>query len=666
MITDAIGPPGVYYEPAAATFSLTGVRMDVCAFAGVAVRGPARVPVAHDEYSRGLSLVDRLRPRRRSVAVPVESFQDYRRLFGGFEGPGLLPYAVQAFFEQGGVRAYIVRIVHDYGRGAAANFEAVAHGILPGIQRAAGGSVELLARSEGRWGNGLRARIEYSTRPVMFDALRSSATELAFPPAAGVPAGTTLRLETAPGVRHLTIVGSGALVPRLDSPRREWRVTLAPAVPAVPTSAEVVEATLVIEDGAGNREVHANLALSAIHARFLGRVLCEESALVWPADAWAESDLMPPDVRLTALPAPDGQFSDGADRFEAIVPEDFFDSAWRPEAGEAGDGVCAIANVSDVAMLCAPDLYSPQALVPVEPIEDPASLAGPRFSRCVSVPPRRQATAAGTLTGLRRDPLMPEELKDIVARQAQLVEFAERLRRITVLLDVPPGLQLPQIIRWRRALSSAYAAAYHPWLGVAPADDDRDTLVRTPPSAAAAGIVAARERAFGVPFGPANTIARGVVMLDRELRRDEHTALFEAGINVYAREPGGFALTSARTLSDAPEWRQLSVRRLVTQLALTLERQMQWVVFENHTPALRRELRRAIRALLRGLFLRNAFAGQTEEEAYFVRCDEALNDARTIDAGQLIAEVGVAPAEPLEFLVVRLVRDLDGRLTVEG
>jgi phage tail sheath protein FI len=36
-----------------------------------------------------------------------------------------------------------------------------------------------------------------------------------------------------------------------------------------------------------------------------------------------------------------------------------------------------------------------------------------------------------------------------------------------------------------------------------------------------------------------------------------------------------------------------------------------------------------------------------------------------MDAGQLIVEIGVAPAEPLEFIVLRLARDGDGTLTLE-
>lgn len=48
-----------------------------------------------------------------------------------------------------------------------------------------------------------------------------------------------------------------------------------------------------------------------------------------------------------------------------------------------------------------------------------------------------------------------------------------------------------------------------------------------------------------------------------------------------------------------------------------------------------------------------------------MRCDEALNPRAIVGAGRLITHVGVAPAEPVEFIVLRLLRDGDGTLTLE-
>jgi phage tail sheath protein FI len=124
-------------------------------------------------------------------------------------------------------------------------------------------------------------------------------------------------------------------------------------------------------------------------------------------------------------------------------------------------------------------------------------------------------------------------------------------------------------------------------------------------------------------------------------------------------------LSAARTLSRDPQWRQLSVRRLVTMLKRVLERRLQWMVFESNTPQLRREVAHTLRAYLRELYRAGAFRGATEAEAFFVRCDDRLNPAAVIDQGRLVCEIGVAPAEPLEYLVLRIHRDGDGVLSVE-
>ena len=70
--------------------------------------------------------------------------------------------------------------------------------------------------------------------------------------------------------------------------------------------------------------------------------------------------------------------------------------------------------------------------------------------------------------------------------------------------------------------------------------------------------------------------------------------------------------------------------------------------------------------LLRDLYRDGAFAGASEEESFFVHCDDSLNPPWSQEQGRLVAEVGVAPASPLEFLVLRLARDASGALGVEG
>jgi phage tail sheath protein FI len=272
---------------------------------------------------------------------------------------------------------------------------------------------------------------------------------------------------------------------------------------------------------------------------------------------------------------------------------------------------------------------------------------------------------AGDLSGLRLDPRLPTDLSTIVALQLQLVEFSDLLQSFVALIDVPPGLSQRQILAWRTAFSSSYAAAYHPWLLTAPADDPRNVLVSVPPSAAAAGIIAQSEVTYGVPHGPANVLVADAVDVADVVSPARQDALHPLGINVYLRDRDGIRLTAARTLSSDPDYRQLSVRRLMTLLRRTLLQKMQWVVFEPNATALRNEVRQMLRRYLRQLYAAGAFVGDTESEAFFVRCDESNNPPQFVEAGQLLVEVGVAPARPTEFILVRLWANADGSLVTQ-
>lgn len=665
-----LGAPGVYLDPRRAAPALGGVRMDVCAFVGVAPRGPAREPAPSEgRLPEGPTLH---LPRRRSLAVAVESFDEYRRLYGGFEGPGRLPFAVASFFEQGGRRAYVVRVVHDYGD-PVADAAGAARGRVPGAT-ATTGSFELVARSEGSWGNRLRAALGYSLRPLDFTTAAPSS--LTLDPRDGTAEGALLRLTLPGGARVLRFVAQVVRERRLDGPGSSLRALFTPAVAAPPERAEVVDGVLVVDDGVGRRERFAAVGLSAAHPRWLATVLCHRSQLVFPADSWLTADLLPnPGTPLVepVLAPPSGarpdppQFEGGEDRFGDLVPDDFFDPAWVEGDGEPGAGVHALVHLPDLASVAVPDLYVPRALAPVEAVLDPLSLAGPEFRRCVTQPPRapEQESAPGELAGLALDPRDPADLATITALHERLVELAERRRDFLALLDVPPFLEPRGIERWRARLRSSYAAAYHPWLWVTRPDDPRDDRVLLNPSAVAAGMIARQELAFGIPHGPANLVAAQVLDVAERVPPAIHDALHPAGVNVFLVERDGVVLTAGRTLATDPRYRQLTVRRLMLMLRRTLQREMQWAVFEPNGPALQAEVRNLLRAFLRRLYRAGAFRGAREEEGFFVRCDAELNPRRVLDAGRLVAEVGVAPTEPLEFLVLTLTHAGDGTLTVE-
>ena len=297
------------------------------------------------------------------------------------------------------------------------------------------------------------------------------------------------------------------------------------------------------------------------------------------------------------------------------------------------------------------------------------SSAGAEFAACLDVTTTSSASRVppSALSGLIVDPRTQAGLAAIIGLQQRVLEFCESTQALIALFDVPPGLSQARIEQWRAQFDSGWAAAYHPWLVPArrtadaadPAQARRDQL---PPSAVAAGIIARREFERGIQFGPANEIARQIIHVAEAQPEGRADALHPQGINCFVRGPDGIALVAARTLSRERDWRQLSVRRLILMLRRTLLAEMQWAVFEPNGPALWRDLQHAIESLLRGLFRAGAFVGRSESESFFVRVH---TDTPRLDRGELLVDIGVAPAEPLEFILVRLRRDGDGTLNLE-
>jgi len=118
----------------------------------------------------------------------------------------------------------------------------------------------------------------------------------------------------------------------------------------------------------------------------------------------------------------------------------------------------------------------------------------------------------------------------------------------------------------------------------------------------------------------------------------------------------GLRIFGARTLSSNPDWRFVSVRRLVLMLEKAIRVATQWAVFEPNDRATRLKLHLALTSLLLEVWRRGALAGRTAAEAFYVECGPTQNPEGVRARGQMVAEVGVAPARPSEFVVIRVGR----------
>lgn len=241
------------------------------------------------------------------------------------------------------------------------------------------------------------------------------------------------------------------------------------------------------------------------------------------------------------------------------------------------------------------------------------------------------------------------------AVQLALINHCELMGDRMAILDPPPGLNPHQVKEWRDHASydSKYATLYWPWIRVM--DPLAGQLVNIPPSGCMAGVWGRSDDTRGVHKAPANEVVRGAVSLAFQVTKAEHGLLNPLGVNCLVSMTGrGNRVFGARTLSSDQDWRYLNVRRLFNYLEESILQGTQWVVFEPNDHMLWARIRRTVSDFLVNEWRKGALFGATPDEAFYVKCDDETNTRESIDAGQVICQIGVAPVKPAEFVVFRL------------
>lgn len=252
---------------------------------------------------------------------------------------------------------------------------------------------------------------------------------------------------------------------------------------------------------------------------------------------------------------------------------------------------------------------------------------------------------------------------ELVATQAELVRRAAGYRCVTV-LDLPPTRA--QASRHAAALRTALtklagpaalrdAAVYHPWVR-APGEPRSQ-----PPSGHVLGLIAHLDEREGVHRAPAGLELAGICDLGDAVDDGAQPGLDELGVNsIRAFRGRGLRVWGAHTLSTDSEWRPLSVRRLILTIGRWLELRLTDFAFEPNDPLVWNRLAREVSGYLDRLHAAGALRGRIPAEAYFIKCDAETNPPEVRDAGQLIAEIGVAPLVPQAFIALRLIQRSGG------
>ncbi|MFC4158632.1 phage tail sheath family protein [Chitinimonas lacunae] len=651
--------PGVSIERTdAASVEPIVLRTDITGFVGLAERGPLDTP------------------------LPVESWRQFQAHFGEPLSSAYLAHALRGFFDNGGRRAWVVRVAaRQFGADGDLAFEAAGGACRAArlIHDTAGRPCwRIAASSPGSWGNGLSIAIRrerpqtQAARQVEPGAVVLASTagfavgELVRLSQPGRPAAYRVLVQLDPGSHTLYWVHPDPL--RRDPGQTSWHGH----DPARPLLVERVAYALALWRNGRFIAQYRDLHPAPQHPRHIGTLLRPPypsplALLRMPpnsdgnqaAPSLIQVEVLGSGPSLPVEPDADGPLwlTGGADGLAALGPDDFIGAPCSPLDGDlvrlrALRGLQALSHIDEISLLAIPDIL-------IRPEQEPVYLAPP-------APPSPSCRPCPPPEPVRRphQPLPPGELPPsfdeaaVLRVQTALIVDCEARGDRFALLSLPyeratdPRQGPRAAIEWRGLLTehqaARQAALYSPWLAIA----GQGGRVRwIPPCGHIAGAIARTDLSRGVMRAPANLPLSGVVDLRIEADAVQHGQLNQAGVNVLraptGREP---LLLGARTVSDEPEWRYVNTVRMVLALKRAFAVALRWAVFEPAALTTRDAVVSTLTAILTLFHERGAFAGATPAESFFVRSE---GDGRD---GRLIALVGIAPVAPAEFIVLRVGR----------
>lgn len=653
--------PGVYVEEIeAGPKPIEGVSTSTTGMVGMTARGPAD----------GLPKL-------------VTSFAEYRRRFGGYlddaalDGYQYLPYAVRGFFENGGKRVYIKRVL-DAGTADTAGTAAAASPPVGGIvtrlaqnATAAATTIRLIS---------LRGVANAST--IDLSQTKNGTTTTESVTVASYLAGTKTVTLTAALANDFEAKYTSVTITSIADPGTPLELEAADpgawgnginvqvfhtsaasaAVQAIVTNV-VANDTVQLSTGSGfyaGAIVEFDLGQSKVYAQ----VTAVNGSSITVATPFGATTDLDPDAGTTTTMARTCEFRlvisyDG-------VTEDYDGLSLNDTTSRYYQTV--INNVSTLVRV-------PSTVVADTTTEDPftqpsaadgltLALAGgldgnaPSDADYVGVdngPGQRTGIAAladiDEVSLVAAPGMVSQTIQNALIAHCELL-----LDRFAVLdPDYASNNALEDIQDQRNLYDTKYAALYFP--NIKAFDPLTGGEIVLPPSGHVLGLYAKTDIERGVHKAPANVVVGSITGLDLTINKGEQDILNPRNINVirdFRASGRGYRVWGARCLTSDSQWKYVPVRRLFIFVEESLDEGLQWVVFEPNAEPLWARVRQSISNFLVRVWRDGALMGTTPEEAYFVRCDRTTMTQDDIDNGRLIILVGIAPVKPAEFVIVRI------------
>lgn len=605
--------PGVYVEEVdTGNKPIEGVSTSTVGFLGIAERGPL-------------------------TPTLLTSFSDYQRNFGSYvkdpDGTDhYLAYGVEGFFQNGGLRCFVQRVVHT---------DTVNPGNSAQPAKGAAGGMSITAAGPGIWGNHIayqisnaglndpslfRLTVLYWTDPPPADLISNPTLTEVFDNLSATTTASTFYESEINGVSNLIAVkqtaggrpannpGAAVLnnagIPILLTLGSEGKSNIYVGATGglAPATALTVGGTLTLTAGAATVTftvapaavpplATVNDLMTAINADAVVGVKAslDGGGHLSVQDPLGRGNLVIAGSLVAAGAANLGAFTAATVK---LSQADFQGNDIDP-ANKTG--LLALGDVDEISLLCCPDEF----------YFGPGNFA-----------------IAGMLQ------VQCETLKDRFA----ILQAPVNAR--------PDQTNLPSV-------NSKYAAYYFPWLVATNPNTGVDLLV--PPGAHVAGIYARSDTLYGVQKDPANEVINGIVQLQLPINNQQQAILNPPGVNCLRYFKGsGNLVWGGRTTSTDPDWKYINVRRIFIFVETSIQRGTQWVVFEINADPTWRKVVRVVEDFLTSLWRDGMLQGATKEEAFFVKCDRTTMTQYDIDNGRLICVIGIAPVKPAEFVIFRI------------
>ena len=586
--------PGVYIEELpSGVHTITAVTTSVTAFVGYTPRGPV-------------------------TPETLTSFADFERTFGGLSPDSVLSYAVQQFFLNGGTVAVVVRLTDNEAKNATVD--------VPD-----GGSATALhvtSKNPDAWSNTLRIATDVNT-PVAKNfnlrvldstgAVLESFTNLSMTPTDPGFVESVIN----PGSQLINVKAEGGEPPDPSGTVSKGFADPLPdlAKEITVTIDETTSGQFLLYDSAKDgtepttmgglavlleRKIRQQgTAFGTVRVTAVGRTL---QVVAGPDDTIHFGLAGASDLGLEGTVHPGAYPLAGGNSGGAPTGNDFI--------GNADDktGLNALRDVTDVNLLCLPDI------------------AGPAYD---------------------------DARVEILAAADALCQD----KRMFLIVDGPAGWASLQDARTHLSdldsVRSDHSALYFPQIRMT--DPLSGQLRSFPPCGAVAGIMARTDGDRGVWKAPAGTAAglTGAQALTVALTDPENGLLNPLGVNCLRSFPiVGPVVWGARTLQGADllasQWKYIPVRRTALMIEESLSRGTQWVVFEPNDETLWAQIRLNVGAFMQSLFKQGAFQGTSARDAYFAKCDATTTTQDDINRGVVNIIVGFAPLKPAEFVIIQI------------